>query len=66
MGGFVEHLDMTPEQSYDLIMRAVDLAKQARTLYLEEYEDYIQNGKDVQPRNLNNKSFTHALVQFQP
>lgn len=35
---------MTPEQALDLITRAVHLAKQARTLYLEEYQDYIQNG----------------------
>lgn len=45
VGGFVEHLDVTPEQGYELILRAVDLAKQARTLYLEEYQDYVQSSK---------------------
>lgn len=39
----MEHLDVTPEQGYELILRAVDLAKQARTLYLEEYQDYVQS-----------------------
>ncbi|XP_072936970.1 homocysteine S-methyltransferase-like [Epargyreus clarus] len=41
--GFVEHLGVTPEQGYELITNAVDLAKRARTLYQEEYQDYIQN-----------------------
>lgn len=41
----MEHLDVTPEQGYELILRAVDLAKQARTLYLEEYQDYVQSSK---------------------
>ncbi|CAG5022003.1 unnamed protein product [Parnassius apollo] len=40
--GFVEHLGVTPEQGYELILRAVELAKRARSLYLEEYEDCIQ------------------------
>lgn len=43
--GFVEHLGVTAEQGYELIVRAVELAKKARTLYIEEYEDYLQDGK---------------------
>lgn len=43
--GFVEHLGVTAEQGYELIVRAVELAKKARTLYMEEYQDYIQDGK---------------------
>lgn len=42
--GFVEHLGVTSEQAYELIVRAVELAKRARSLYLEEYQDYVQNG----------------------
>ncbi|KAH9634967.1 hypothetical protein HF086_016528 [Spodoptera exigua] len=43
--GFVEHLGITAEESFELIMRAVELAKRARSAYLEEYQDYLQNGK---------------------
>lgn len=43
--GFVEHLAVTPDEAYKLIVRAVQLAKQARTLYIEEYEDFVQNGE---------------------
>lgn len=43
--GFVEHLGVTAEQGYGLIVRAVELAKKARTLYMEEYQDYVQDGK---------------------
>lgn len=42
--GFMEHLSLSAEQAYELIVRAVELAKRARTLYLEEYQDYLQNG----------------------
>ncbi|XP_041971815.1 homocysteine S-methyltransferase-like [Aricia agestis] len=41
--GFVQHLNVTAEQARDLIRRAVDLAKQARDLYLEEFEPYDQS-----------------------
>ncbi|CAH1644936.1 unnamed protein product [Spodoptera littoralis] len=43
--GFVEHLGITAEESFELIVRAVELAKRARSAYLEEYQDYLQNGK---------------------
>lgn len=43
--GFMEHLGLTQQQSYELIIRGAELAKRARTLYLEEYQDYIQNGQ---------------------
>lgn len=43
--GFVEHLGVTAEQGYGLIVRAVELAKKARTLHLEEYEDFVQDGR---------------------
>lgn len=43
--GFVEHLGVTADQAYELMSRAVELAKRARSLYLEEYEDSIQDGK---------------------
>lgn len=46
--GFVEHLGVTAEEAYELITQAVHLAKKARTLYLEEYEDYMQSGKNIQ------------------
>lgn len=45
--GFVEHLGVTAEQGFELIVRAVDLAKRARSLYVEEYQDYLQNGKYI-------------------
>ncbi|CAH2066711.1 unnamed protein product, partial [Iphiclides podalirius] len=41
--GFVEHLGVTADQAYELMLRAVELAKRARSLYLEEYEDCIQD-----------------------
>lgn len=44
MEGFQQHLGVTAEEAYDLIVRAVELAKKARTLYLEEYQDYVQDG----------------------
>ncbi|XP_025835822.1 uncharacterized protein LOC112906227 isoform X2 [Agrilus planipennis] len=37
ISGFVEHLNLTKEQSYDLIKEAVSLAKQARFLFEEQY-----------------------------
>lgn len=43
--GFMEHLGVTAEEGYELIVRAVELAKKARTLYMEEYQDYIQDGE---------------------
>lgn len=43
--GFVEHLGVSPEQGYELIVRAVELAKRALNLYLEEYRGCIQDGK---------------------
>lgn len=43
--GFVEHLGVTEEQAVELIARAVQLAKRARTQYLEEYQDYVLDGK---------------------
>lgn len=45
--GFMEHLGLTREQSYDLIVRAVELAKRARSLYLDEYQNYLENGKVI-------------------
>ncbi|GBP23952.1 Homocysteine S-methyltransferase [Eumeta japonica] len=42
VGGFVEHLGMTPRESYELIVRGAELAKRARDLYIEEYQDYIK------------------------
>ncbi|CAB3231068.1 unnamed protein product [Arctia plantaginis] len=45
--GFVEHLGVTAEEAYELIVQGVELAKRARTLYLEEYQDYVQ--KDNRP-----------------
>lgn len=42
--GFMEHLGLREEQAYELIVRAVELAKRARTLYLEEYQDFLPNG----------------------
>ncbi|KAI5641487.1 homocysteine s-methyltransferase domain-containing protein [Phthorimaea operculella] len=41
--GFMEHLNMTREQSYELIVRAVELAKRARQLYLDEFQDCISS-----------------------
>lgn len=41
--GFEKHLDLTAEQSYDLILQAVELAKRARALYIEEYQTYLQD-----------------------
>ncbi|XP_013134018.1 PREDICTED: homocysteine S-methyltransferase 2-like [Papilio polytes] len=41
--GFVEHLGVSPEQGYELIVRAVELAKRALNLYLEEYRGCIQD-----------------------
>lgn len=41
--GFMEHLGVTREHAYELIVSAVRLAKRARELYVEENEDYIQN-----------------------
>ncbi|XP_063617713.1 homocysteine S-methyltransferase-like [Cydia splendana] len=43
IGGFVEHLGVNEEQAYALIERAVELAKRARTLYLEEFQNFLQN-----------------------
>lgn len=45
VGGFVEHLGVSAEEAYELIVRSVKLAKKARTLYLEEYQDYVKDGK---------------------
>lgn len=42
VGGFVEHLGVSEEEGYDLITRAVELAKRARDIYLDEYEHCIQ------------------------
>ncbi|KAJ2938127.1 hypothetical protein O0L34_g3701 [Tuta absoluta] len=36
VGGFVKHLGVTEEEGYGLIRRAVELAKQARDIYLKE------------------------------
>lgn len=47
--GFMEHLAVTKEQAYELIVRAAELAKRARTQYLEEYQDYVQKGKYLRP-----------------
>lgn len=43
----MEHLGVTAEEAYELIVQGVELAKRARTLYLEEYQDYVQNGQYV-------------------
>lgn len=43
--GFVDHLGVTAEQAYALIERAAELAKRARSLYLEEYQEYLQSGQ---------------------
>ncbi|XP_008545696.1 homocysteine S-methyltransferase [Microplitis demolitor] len=37
--GFVQHLGLTKVESFDLITKAVDLAKQALEVYLEEIKD---------------------------
>lgn len=36
VGGFVEHLGVTPEEGYTLIIRAVELAKRAHDTYIAE------------------------------
>lgn len=45
--GFEQHLGVTRDQAYELIVRAVELAKRARTLYLEEYQDYLTTSKKI-------------------
>ncbi|XP_037977251.2 homocysteine S-methyltransferase YbgG [Plutella xylostella] len=40
--GFVEHLGVTAAEAYELMLRAVELAKRAREMYLEEAEGYLQ------------------------
>lgn len=42
--GFMEHLGLSREQGRALIARAVSLAKRARSIYLEEYQDQLENG----------------------
>jgi S-methylmethionine-dependent homocysteine/selenocysteine methylase len=36
IGGFVTHLGLNEEESYELIKTAVHLARQARSTYMEE------------------------------
>lgn len=43
--GFEQHLGVTRDQAYELIVRAVELAKRARTLYLEEFQEYLTTGR---------------------
>lgn len=43
----MEHLGVTAEQAYELITRAVELAKRARSLYLEEFQHFVQNGNNA-------------------
>ncbi|CAG9795456.1 unnamed protein product [Diatraea saccharalis] len=45
VGGFVKHLDVTPQEGLALIRRAVGLAKRARDTYLEEC---LNNGVSTQ------------------
>ncbi|KAH9634559.1 hypothetical protein HF086_006184 [Spodoptera exigua] len=39
IGGFVKHLGISPEQGYDLIKHAVELAKRARDIFLKECQE---------------------------
>lgn len=39
IGGFVQYLNMTPEDSLELIKNAVNLAKTACDQFMEEYPD---------------------------
>jgi homocysteine S-methyltransferase len=39
INGFVKYLNASPEDGLSLIYTAVDLAKQARDIFLEEYID---------------------------
>ncbi|KAL4708114.1 hypothetical protein ACJJTC_009893, partial [Scirpophaga incertulas] len=39
--GFEEHLGLNATESYELILRAVELAKRARTLYMENQPNYM-------------------------
>lgn len=45
IAGFVEHLGVTKDEAYALMVRAVELAKRARDMHLEEFQDYIQIGE---------------------
>lgn len=45
VGGFVQHLGVTPEVGLQLIHEAVALAKRARDIFLEESQEYSQEGR---------------------
>ncbi|XP_075981443.1 translin-associated factor X-interacting protein 1-like [Anticarsia gemmatalis] len=47
VGGFVKHLGVTPEEGYGLIVRAVELAKRARTTYIEECQKNNQPARKI-------------------